>query len=131
MGFLDQFFGNNSATENEKTFWQDLESVDEYREALRHSYEKPILFFKHSTTCFISKTVKKNLEKQINQSENKNMIDLYYLDLLHFRPISNLMANDLDVVHQSPQAILIKNGEVKYNASHENIDFQDIIKTLE
>lgn len=131
MGFLDQFFGNNNSTQKENTAWQDLESIDEYREALRHSFDKPILFFKHSTTCFISKAVKKNLEKQINESEDKDKIDLYYLDLLHFRPISNLMANDLNVTHQSPQAILIKNGEVKYNASHDNINFQNIIKALQ
>ncbi|MBC7555898.1 MAG: bacillithiol system redox-active protein YtxJ [Chryseobacterium sp.] len=130
MGFLDQFFGNSDTTENEKTSWQDLESVDEYRQALLHSFEKPVLFFKHSTTCFISKAVKKNLEKQISQSEDKHKVDLYYLDLLHFRPISNLMANDLNVSHQSPQAILIKNGEVKYNASHENIDFQNVVQAL-
>ncbi|WP_417428916.1 bacillithiol system redox-active protein YtxJ [Halpernia sp.] len=131
MGFFNQFFGDNGESKIEKNLWQDIESVDEYREAKNKSFEKPVLFFKHSTTCFISKAVKKNLEKQIDQSEDKNKVDLYYLDLLHFRPISNLMANDLNVVHQSPQAILIKNGEVKYNASHENIDFQDIIKTLE
>ena len=130
MGFLDQIFGNSEITENEQTSWQQLENVEEYRHAVDRSYEKPILFFKHSTTCFISKAVKKNLEKQINQSEDKEKVDLYYLDLLHFRPISNLMANDLNVTHQSPQAILIQNGEVKYNASHENIDFQNVILAL-
>lgn len=130
MGFLDQIFGNSETTENEETSWQDLESVEEYRRTIDKSYEKPILFFKHSTTCFISKAVKKNLEKQINQSEDKDKVDLYYLDLLHFRPISNLMANDLNVTHQSPQAILVKNGEVLYTASHENIDFQNVIQAL-
>lgn len=130
MGFFNQFFGNNENAEREKTSWQELKNVEEYREAVNHSFEKPVLFFKHSTTCFISKTVKKNLEKQINESAEKDKVDLYYLDLLHFRPISNLMANDLNVTHQSPQAILLKNGIVKYNASHDSIDFQDILKSL-
>lgn len=130
MGFLDQIFGGGNTSENIKTSWHDIESIDEYREAIKHSFEKPILFFKHSTTCFISKTVKKNLERQINDSQDKNKIDLYYLDLLHFRPISNLMANDLNVTHQSPQAILLKNGEVKYHASHDAIDFEGILNAL-
>lgn len=130
MGFFDQLFGSSDDVKNEETSWQELENVEEYREAVNHSFEKPVLFFKHSTTCFISKKVKKNLEKQIHNSDDKNKIDLYYLDLLHFRPISNLMANDLNVTHQSPQAILIKNGEVKYNASHDSIDFQDVVKAL-
>jgi bacillithiol system protein YtxJ len=130
MSFLDQFFGNSETTENEKLSWQDLENVEEYRDAVNKSFEKPVLFFKHSTTCFISKAVKKNLEKQINKSQDKDKVDLYYLDLLFFRPISNLMANDLNVSHQSPQVILVKNGEVKYNASHENIDFQNVLEAL-
>ncbi|SEF59776.1 bacillithiol system protein YtxJ [Halpernia humi] len=130
MGFFDQLFGGNDENEYEQTSWQELESVEEYREAVNHSFEKPVLFFKHSTTCFISKTIKKNLEKQISQSDDKDKVDLYYLDLLHFRPISNLMANDLDVTHQSPQAILIKNGEVKYSASHNSIDFHDVLKSM-
>ena len=130
MGFFDQFFGNNETKEDEQTSWQELENVEEYRQALNHSFEKPILFFKHSTSCFISKSVKKNLEKQISESADKDKVDLYYLDLLHFRPISNLMESDLNVTHQSPQAILLKNGEVKYNASHENIDFQSVIQAL-
>lgn len=130
MGFFDQLFGNNDETKSEVSLWEELHNVEEYREALDHSFTKPILFFKHSTTCFISKTVLKNLESQISSSENKDKIDLYYLDLLHFRPISNLMANDLDLAHQSPQAILIKNGEVKYHASHESIDFEKAVNAL-
>jgi bacillithiol system protein YtxJ len=117
MGFFDQFFGNS-------------ESIEEYRHAIDKSFEKPILFFKHSTTCFISKAVKKNFEKQITESADKDKVELYYLDLLHFRPISNLMANDLNVTHQSPQAILLKNGDVIYSASHENIDFQNVLEAL-
>ncbi|MGS0746958.1 monothiol bacilliredoxin BrxC family protein [Halpernia sp. GG3] len=73
---------------------------------------------------------KKIPEKQINDSSDKSKVDLFYLDLLHFRPISNLMANDLNVAHQSPQAILIKNGDVKYSASHENIDFENVLQAL-
>jgi bacillithiol system protein YtxJ len=130
MGFFDQFFGNSDATEKEKTSWENIESIEEYRHAIDKSFEKPILFFKHSTTCFISKAVKKNFEKQITESADKDKVELYYLDLLHFRPISNLMANDLNVTHQSPQAILLKNGDVIYSASHENIDFQNVLEAL-
>ncbi|SFH90515.1 bacillithiol system redox-active protein YtxJ [Halpernia frigidisoli] len=130
MGFLDQFFGKSDVSEDVQTSWQELENVEEYRDALSKSFEKPILFFKHSTTCFISKSVKKNLEKQISHSDDKDKVDLYYLDLLHFRPISNLMANDLNVTHQSPQAILVVNGHLKYDASHDNIDFDQVLQAL-
>lgn len=131
MGFFDKIFGGEEEAEASKTsIWEELHNVEEYREAVQSSFSKPVLFFKHSTTCFISKTVLKNLEKQIKNSDDREKVDLVYLDLLHFRPISNLMANELDLIHQSPQAILLKNGEVKYHASHDSIDFEDALKAL-
>jgi bacillithiol system protein YtxJ len=46
----------------------------------------------------------------------------YFLDLLNHRDISNEIASKFEVVHQSPQLLLIKNGKSIYNTSHENID---------
>ena len=53
--------------------------------------------------------------------EYEDQLDSYYLDLLMFRDISNEIASRYDIVHQSPQLIVIKNGVAVANASHYDI----------
>ncbi|WP_294234557.1 monothiol bacilliredoxin BrxC family protein, partial [uncultured Chryseobacterium sp.] len=53
--------------------------------------------------------------------------DLYYLDLLAYRPLSNRIADDLGVTHQSPQLIVIENGKAVNNASHQNISVDQLL----
>ena len=60
----------------------------------------------------------KNFEREINSDQKA---ELYFLDLLAHRPISNKIADDLGVTHQSPQLIVIENGKAINNASHQNI----------
>lgn len=128
MGILDSFFGKSSNTA-QYCAWQQLQTVEEYRSAVRDSYEKPIVLFKHSTSCYISKLVKEKFEAELTAIRPSG-VDFYYLDLLHFRPISNLVANELKVNHQSPQLIIVKNGEAVFNASHSGIEFSDVLKHL-
>lgn len=90
------------------------------------SFEKPILIFKHSTRCSISIMAKNRLERAA-QPEG---LDCYYLDLLAYRPISNKIAEDYSVYHESPQVLLIKNGECVYVESHNGIDMSDIAAQL-
>ena len=53
-------------------------------------------------------------------------MEWYLLDLLNYREISNAIANRYDVMHQSPQILVIKNGKVVYTASHDAIDATDL-----
>lgn len=78
-----------------------------------------IAVFKHSTRCAISSMAK----NRIDSSWDKEMdsVPIYYLDLIKFKDFSNLIAEKTGVEHESPQLILIKNGEVLYSASHTSI----------
>jgi bacillithiol system protein YtxJ len=49
------------------------------------------------------------------------MLKVYYLDLLNYRDISNEIGVMFQVMHQSPQLIIVKNGVAVYNASHSDI----------
>ncbi len=92
---------------------------------------KSIAIFKHSTRCGISRMVLKNFEREFNLSEDQ--IDMYYLDLLNFRELSNEISKIFDLTHQSPQLLLIKNGETIYNASHSDIQadkLKDLVKSM-
>lgn len=119
MTFLKSLFGTSENNSNTKLDWKPLQELNQLEAVLEESYSKPVLIFKHSTTCSISRMAFKNFE---NEFDTSNDIEIYYLDLLNFRAISDEIATRFGVLHQSPQVLLIKNGVSVYNASHENID---------
>ncbi len=124
MGFLNNLFG---AADTEKPTsnlqWNTLEDIGQLDQLIDESGHKLVLIFKHSTTCSISRMAFKNFE---NEFDNTLEIEIYYLDLLNFRNISNEIASRFAVMHQSPQVLLIQNGVAIYNASHENIRAEDL-----
>lgn len=124
MGFLDQFFGKKEEQDQSKSLWKKIESEKDLDSAVEKSSKQKVLIFKHSTRCFISKTVLKNFEKQMQDSDKDYAY--YFLDLLAHRPISNEIESRFDVVHQSPQLIVLENGKAVKNASHHNIDLETI-----
>jgi bacillithiol system protein YtxJ len=90
------------------------------------SFEVPQLIFKHSTRCSISSVVLKRLERE----DDKPAIDYYFLDLINFRSLSNSIASIFQVAHESPQVLLIKNGECTYEESHSAIDMYEITEEV-
>lgn len=124
MGFLDQIFGKKEDQDHSKSLWKKIESQKDLDAATEKSSQQKVLIFKHSTRCFISKTVLRSFEKQMQESD-KNF-GYYFLDLLAYRSISNEIESRFDVVHQSPQLIVLENGKAIYNASHQNIDLDKI-----
>lgn len=102
--------------------WKELNAVSQIESLKKESYDKPVLIFKHSTRCAISSMAISRLERQWSESE---MVP-YYLDLISYREISNEIANELQVLHESPQAILLKDGRVVFHTSHNAIDFEEL-----
>ncbi|QSE97891.1 bacillithiol system redox-active protein YtxJ [Fulvivirga lutea] len=107
--------------------WNHLTSEDQLKAAINESEETPVLIFKHSTRCSISSMALNRLERSWSESEG---IKPYYLDLIQFRSLSNQIASQLNVEHQSPQAILIKNKAVVHHSSHMGISYSDISKSV-
>ena len=95
------------------------EQVDQIRE---DSYIKPQLIFKHSTRCSISSVAKNRLDRSATPSN----IDFHFLDLITYRSVSAKVAETFKVHHESPQALLIKDGSCIYDESHMGISMQDI-----
>jgi bacillithiol system protein YtxJ len=102
--------------------WNTLSSVEQLEEIKSASYQQPQLIFKHSTRCSISSMVRSRLER----SETPSNISFHYLDLLAYRSLSNQVAEDFSVYHESPQVLLIKNGECVYDESHQGINMDEI-----
>lgn len=124
MSFFTSFFGNNKSEPLSDVFWNYLERQEQLEEIRRISFEKPVSIFKHSTRCAISRMAWNQFQKHYNISNDK--MELYYLDLLECRSISDAIASDYNVEHQSPQIIVIKEGTVVYHTSHESIDAKDL-----
>lgn len=108
--------------------WQVLDHIEQIATLLEHSHRVPVVIFKHSTRCGISLDVKERLETTW-QSDQK--IDMYYLDLLAYRAVSNQIADKLGVMHQSPQIILLWQGKVLYHASHQAVSAANLLRNLE
>ena len=126
MSIFNNIFGGNSNGSSLKEFWNKIESSEDLEAAIEASKLGKVVIFKHSTRCMISKTVLRNFERQI-ESESVDLPKFYYLDLLNPRDISNEIAQKFSVVHQSPQIVVIENGQVIHHASHDNIDLSLIL----
>ncbi|MEI8278958.1 MAG: bacillithiol system redox-active protein YtxJ [Bacteroidota bacterium] len=104
--------------------WIALTKEEQLEDIKAQSHQQPVIIFKHSTRCSISTMAKSRLERE----QAPDNIPFYYLDLLQYRPISNKIAEDFKVHHESPQILLIKNGECVYEESHNGIDMADIME---
>lgn len=105
--------------------WNNLESTDQLNQIIDESTTANILIFKHSTRCSISRATLDRLERNWKESEVPN-VKPYFLDLLAHRNISNEIAEQFHVEHQSPQVLIIRNGKSVYDNSHYGIDFREI-----
>jgi bacillithiol system protein YtxJ len=106
--------------------WIALTEEHQLEQIKEQSKEQPVVIFKHSTRCSISSMAKSRLERE-TPAEN---VPFYYLDLIRYRAISNKIAQDFHVHHESPQILLIKNGECTYEESHNGISMQEIKSEL-
>jgi bacillithiol system protein YtxJ len=106
--------------------WINLQSEDQLQEIISNSNNKPQVIFKHSTRCSISSMAKNRLDKK----DNPGGMDFYYLDLIRHRNISNKIASDFSVKHQSPQVLVIDHGKCVYDESHSGIMMDDIVASV-
>jgi bacillithiol system protein YtxJ len=131
MGLFDSVFGGNKkdkgATEKKSVFtWIELEEITQIAQIKEESKVNPVVIYKHSTRCGISKMVIRQFEKLFTE-KHKNF-KVYYLDLLNHRDISNELAEVFGVMHQSPQVLVIKNESCVFNTSHESIADIDLTR---
>ena len=128
MGIFGNIFQNKPTEKTLEFPWITLDSVEQLDEIENAPETELIGVFKHSTRCGISKMVLRQFEGQFNLPDKK--IKFYFLDLLKHRQLSQEIASRFQVVHESPQLILLKNNKVVYHASHHeilNISFERLL----
>jgi bacillithiol system protein YtxJ len=101
-----------------------LTSPQELDTIVAASATRPQVLFKHSTRCNISSMVLARLE----QGADKLLAtaEVHYLDLIRHRDISNAIAERFAVHHESPQALIIQQGECTLALSHLEVDVKTI-----
>ena len=121
MSFFKNIFNSSedSNPNENKINWIELTNLGQLDEIRTLSNEKPVAIFKHSTRCSVSRMVLKQFENEFDSSAK---VSPYFLDLIAYRDVSNAIANQFGVTHQSPQLLLIKEGKSVYDVSHSDID---------
>ncbi len=119
-------FSRNKSEFKPTLKWNNLESISDLDQAIELSFQKPVLLFKHSTRCSISSMALNRTESGWDISEEE--LAPFYLDLIAHRDVSAAIADKLNVFHQSPQIVLVKEGKAVLDASHNEIRV-DLIKS--
>lgn len=123
MGLFDKIFNSENKENNEEkksTPWVDLNAMEQLDEIERISEDKTVAILKHSTRCGVSKMVLRMFESDYDLDESEP-VQLYFLDLISYRDISNEIADRFKVRHESPQLIVLQNKEVVHHSSHQGI----------
>ena len=106
--------------------WNKITSTDDLAQIVKQSKNTPVFIFKHSTRCSISSMALGRLERDWIDSNNE-IIEPYYLDLIAHRDLSGVISDQFNVLHESPQVLVIKEGKCIYNNSHMGINLDEII----
>ena len=102
--------------------YSELTSVEQWKKVLDQSINKPFVVFKHSTTCPVSA----HAYGEFTAFESP--IERYLVKVIENRPLSNEISSDLGIQHESPQAFVIANSDVVWNASHWKITKKELEK---
>jgi len=125
MSIFNSIFGSSESqnSSESKINWINLTDLGQLDEIVVASSEKPVVIFKHSTRCSVSRMALKQFE---NEFDLEDKVDTYFLDLIEYRDISNEIARRFNVYHQSPQLLLVKGGKSVYDVSHSDIDAREL-----
>ena len=104
--------------------WINIENSKDIDNILEQSNTIPCLIFKHSTRCHMSAMSKYILETEWKLADNQ--LKPYFLDILNFKKLAVEVSEKLSEFHQSPQVLLVKNGECFYEESHLAINYEEI-----
>lgn len=125
MGILNKLFGASSEPKEEKQLpWIALTSIEQLDTIEAQSKSRIQVIFKHSTRCGISRMVMNQFVASYDLGQEG--LDLYYLDLLSYRDVSNEVGYRFQVIHESPQLLVIKNGINVAHASHGGINAMEL-----
>ncbi|MDG0811306.1 bacillithiol system redox-active protein YtxJ [Cohnella rhizosphaerae] len=97
--------------------WREISTIDEWNALLAKSAERGQVILKHSTTCPVSANALSEYEAYLKAAPNPD-VDYTLVKVIESRPVSNQIAEDLNVKHESPQIIYVKDKAKYWSATH-------------
>jgi bacillithiol system protein YtxJ len=104
--------------------WIHLTAEDQLQKIIVKSQEKPQVIFKYSSCCHFSEIVFQRLQKNCCRGD----IDFHFLDLTNYNHISEKVSEIFGVPHQSPQILVINEGQCVFHESHPEISLAGILQ---
>jgi len=123
MTLFGSFFKNRPSDDTSQSNFDLLVETGQLLDAVNASENIPFVIFKHSTRCTISSIIWNKFIGKHNVIKN---VQIFKLDLIKYRALSNEIAEIFEVEHQSPQLIVVKNKKVIFHASHYEINMVDL-----
>ncbi|MFD2697331.1 bacillithiol system redox-active protein YtxJ [Mesonia sediminis] len=127
MGFFDKFLKAKESNSKTSIDWLEIKKVCDVEAILEASKEQTAIVFKHSTRCPVSRMALNRFEAEADFDANR--VAFFFLDLIQYREVSNLIAEKFQVTHQSPQIIILQNSQVVGHFSHHEIE-ADVVADL-
>lgn len=109
--------------------FREISSIEDFEGILNESQLRKVFIFKHSTTCPISARAWVEVQEFIQESSNEVLVVM--IKVIESRSTSNFVAEKMSVKHQSPQALLISQGQTLWHASHHSVTQINLKKALE
>jgi bacillithiol system protein YtxJ len=107
----------------------EIHELEFMNELIEKSHHEPVLIFKHSATCPVSAFAFLQLTSFLEGHKEHLLSGMVVVQ--QSREVSNEIASRLNLKHQSPQTLLIKNGHVTWHASHSNINLDSLGQVFE
>ncbi len=92
------------------------------------SENKTQVLFKHSPSCAVSYFAKRSLNSE--EILNNDKFDFQTVDVINERSLSRKIAELLEVRHESPQIIVIKNRKVIWHDSHNGVNADNLLNHI-
>lgn len=108
--------------------WNMLTKKDQVEEIVAASEKKPQLVYKHSHRCSICFLAKEQIEQVAEEIEEE--VEMHFVNVVRSRSVSNELTNQTGVRHESPQVLLLNNGEVVWHASHHSIQADAVLEAV-
>ncbi|MGO4108845.1 bacillithiol system redox-active protein YtxJ [Paenibacillus sp. YAF4_2] len=110
--------------------YREIDSMDSWNEVFEASSERPVVIFKHSTTCPVSANAYREFNEYLNGSPREDA-DYVLVKVIESRPVSLQIAEDTAVKHESPQIMMIDKKAKVWSASHWSITKEHIAAVLD
>ncbi len=108
--------------------WTDIVSIQTIESAVEKSFSQPVIIYKHSTRCGLSSVVKSRLER--SWSKEPLPVECYFLSLIQYRKLSDYLSDRFQVIHESPQILIIVGGVCIFHDSHMGVNHSAIKEAI-